>query len=278
MRIIFILVIFNFLMSCQPEPLIVDNVPTADKKMVVSTVVGSDQLLTLFLTRSYGALDGDVNTNSNLLSEFVVPNAEVWVTHDNGESLLENIGQGLYGTDDINLISGKTYQLEIYDAASNQSVNSSTEMKEKSRFDELSIEMDVGGIDTVILVKYKFPDLVGRSYFMVNVQKASEAFVTPESILNNRVFTYLVNDDNSVNNYIEGEFLALFRNISYRDTMMISLSNISYEYYDYLDRINNGFLGPSLITEPYNYPTNILGGYGFFNLYYKDNRFLVLDR
>lgn len=264
------------LIGCIPEPLVVDDVPVAGEKLVVSTVLGSEQVLSLLLTRSYGALEVDLENNSELIENYVVSNAEVWVRYNNEMVQLDQLVPGVYGTNNIDLNTDATYELEIYDPNGNRSVTSQTVLKENVEFIDVSVEI-FNSFDTSLQVSYSFMDVPGESYYMVNVQRLSERQLDTERILRSRVYTHLVTDKGfSDGGEISGNFLTYFRYLSYGDTLLLSLSNISSEYYNYLEKVNNGFLGPGLINEPFNFPTNVNNGYGFFNLYFRDIKIRTL--
>ena len=277
MKRTFYIAIFSIcLNSCIPEPLVVDDVPVAGEKLVVSTVLGSEQVLSLILTRSYGALEVDLKNNSELIENYVVSDAEVWVRYNNEIVKLDQLVPGVYGTNNIDLNTDATYELEVYDPKGNRTVTSQTELKENVRFNDVSVEI-FNSFDTSLQVSYSFNDVPGESYYMVNVQKLSERQLDPERILRNRVYTHLVTDIGfPEGSEITGNFLTYFRYLSYGDTLLLSLSNISSDYYNYLEKVNNGFLGPGLINEPFNFPTNVKNGYGFFNLYFRDSKIRTL--
>ena len=55
------------------------------------------------------------------------------------------------------------------------------------------------------------------------------------------------------------------------------MSNISPEYYKYLSiRNDNRYNLAGFASEPLNYPTNVQGGYGYFNLHVPDVRIFVM--
>ena len=50
------------------------------------------------------------------------------------------------------------------------------------------------------------------------------------------------------------------------------------EYYDFIDlRIDNRFSFVEYLSEPVNYPSNVVGGKGFFNLYIPDVETFILE-
>jgi hypothetical protein len=58
----------------------------------------------------------------------------------------------------------------------------------------------------------------------------------------------------------------------------VSISNISWEYYEFMElRMDNRFSFVEYLSEPVNYPSNVVGGKGFFNLYLPDFRIFVLE-
>jgi hypothetical protein len=62
------------------------------------------------------------------------------------------------------------------------------------------------------------------------------------------------------------------------DTLVIFLSNISEEYYKFIQlRLDSRFNFAEFLGEPANYPTNIKGGLGFFNLYIPHVEILILN-
>ncbi len=278
MRKLLYISLFTLLAACQPEPLIVDDVPQAPKKMAVSSVLVTQTALSVIVTNSYGALAGDLEEDNSLINNYLVTDAEVKVSHDNVDYFMEELTPGFYVSNQVFLNDNETYELEVYNPETNETARSAARVKESVRFNDVEVEMETGSLDTLIRVKYSFQDIPGENYYMVNIQKASQRIRSAEDVVSNRVYTHLVNDQDIVDgSLVEDEFIALFRQVSFQDTLLVSFSHISFEYYDYLDRVNNGFLGPSLITEPYNYPTNVENGYGFFNLHYQDNRIRVLE-
>ena len=62
------------------------------------------------------------------------------------------------------------------------------------------------------------------------------------------------------------------------DTIAVSISNINKDYYDFMQlRLDNRFSFVEYLSEPINYPSNVKGGKGFFNLYVPDIRLFVLE-
>jgi hypothetical protein len=112
---------------------------------------------------------------------------------------------------------------------------------------------------------------------MINVQEVEqEDFL--ENLLNPRAYTILLPDDEFNGGSYAERFRVFPRDYEPGDTIAVSLSNISEEYFEFMQlRIDNRFSLVEFISEPVNYPSNIVGGRGYFNLYVPDVRFFVFD-
>ena len=62
-----------------------------------------------------------------------------------------------------------------------------------------------------------------------------------------------------------------------KDTAVVMFSNISEEYFRFLDaRARGGNIISSVTGEPINHPTNVQGGYGYFNTHNPSIRQVVI--
>ncbi|HET9486613.1 MAG TPA: DUF4249 family protein, partial [Chryseosolibacter sp.] len=153
-----------------------------------------------------------------------------------------------------------------------------TEVKRKVNFAEAEAELfytEFG--DTLAQITYNFNDPPEKNWYMINVQEVEqEDFV--ENLINPRAFTIML-PDKDFNGLTYGERFRVFpRDYQPGDTIALSLSNISEEYYAFMKlRIDNRFTFVDFVSEPVNYPSNVVGGKGFFNLYLPDVRFFVFD-
>ena len=112
---------------------------------------------------------------------------------------------------------------------------------------------------------------------MINVQEVEREDII-ENLLNPRAFTILLPDD-EFNGSPYGERFTVFpRDYQPGDTIAVSLSNISQAYYDFMKlRMDNRFSLVEFMSEPVDYPSNVVGGRGYFNLYVPDVRIFILD-
>ena len=268
------------LIGCVPEELEVKNVPKAESKLVVSTILVPDQTIILALTQSFGALDGGEESNpSELLSQVLVPDAQVTIQYDGGSIPLYQTFNGFYTSIELLQEVDKEYTLSVFDPASGRSVSAVTKLNEISTFDSVSVRLEATSLDTFPRIKFKFQDNPGEDYYMINVHKIVQRSELYESFIDNQPYTYLIdNADVFDGGMVSGEFLAI-HNEDYDplDTLVVSLSNISIEYYSYLKTRDDERLTIDFLSEPFNLPSNVSNGYGFFNLHVPNPRTFVLD-
>jgi hypothetical protein len=183
----------------------------------------------------------------------------------------------VYGGVFIPFEENATYMLNVKSASLGE-VSASTVVKPRISFDDIDAELYFNGFnDTLAQVTHKIIDPRGSNWYMLNVQEVEREDLV-ENIINPRAFTRLF-DDRDFDGHAYGEmFRVVPRDYSPGDTIAVSLSNISPEYYDFVKlRLDNRFSFVEFLGEPINYPSNVKGGKGFFNLYIPDFRFFVLE-
>jgi hypothetical protein len=262
--------------ACTPDPLPVKNIPTLTPHIVVSTQTVPDQSIVVLLTKSVGALDAGKNSDlQTLLAQIVVSDALVTVEHDGELDTLTYLGNGLYGNADTPILAGHNYKLNV-NSPTVGVVTSTTQAQATINFETVSATLYENEYDTLAVINYSLKDPPGKNFYMVNVQQIS-ATETLSSLLNPRLFTHVVSDEEFNEATFQEEFKVFFQHYSVNDTVAVSLTNISEDYYNYVQkRIDNRFSVISFATEPFNYPTNVQGGYGFFNMQQPDVRLFVL--
>lgn len=266
------------LSACFPDPLEVSTVPRASDQLVVSSQIVPDSSLLVLLTRTFGALDAsDDSDPGDLLDLIAVTDAVVYVEGPAGIDTLESLGDGAYGGVSIPFKAGEIYSLRI-NSPEFGNVSATTEVKSKVAFNEISAELFYNGYDdTLAQITYSFHDAPGLNYYMINVQEV-ERDDAIENLLNPRAFTVLFDDSEFNGNSVGERFRVYPRDYEPGDTIAVSLANISYEYYEFMKlRIDNRYSVVEFVAEPVNYPSNVVGGKGYFNLYVPDFRFFVFD-
>jgi hypothetical protein len=264
--------------GCIPEPLDVDGIPVVKPEIVVSTQIIPDQSIVVLLTKTFGALDASDDSDPQaLLDQIAINDATVTITGPSGTYLLESLDNGFYGGLVIPFETGESYQLKV-NSESLGEVSAVTTVKPMISFQDLEAELYYTGFDdTLAQVAYRFKDPIETNWYMLNVQHI-EGDELLEDVINPNSFIRLVDDQNFDGQQYGETFRVFPREFSPGDTISVSLSNISEEYYDFMQlRLDNRFSFIEYLSEPINYPSNIKGGKGFFNLYVPDIRLLILE-
>lgn len=263
--------------SCLPEPLDVKSIPVVKSQIVVSTQIIPDQSLLVLLTRTFGALDAsDDSDPQELLDLIAVNDALVTIEGPHGRDTLIFLENGAYGGLVIPFETGEEYHLYINSTELGE-VRAKTQVKAKVDFTHIEAELFYNGFDdTRAQITYTFSDSSEQNWYMINVQEVEqEDFI--ENILNPRAYTILLPDYEFNGKSYSGKFRVFPRHYEPGDTIGVSLSNISEEYYSFMKlRIDNRFSFVEFFSEPVNYPSNVEGGKGYFNLYVPDVRVFVL--
>jgi len=266
------------LCGCIPDPLDVKGVPEVKPQIVVSSQIIPDESVVVFLTRTFSALDADENSDPEiLLSQIAVNDAVVIIAGPSGRDTLQSLDNGVYGGVFIPFADGEEYQLYVR-SESLGVVTATTTVKPQISFEDIETELHLNGYgDTLAQITYTLKDPTGANWYMLNVQEVErEDF--QENLLNPRAFTRLVEDDDFDGNDFSEMFRVFPRDYAPGDTIAVSLSNISDEYFAFMQlREDNRFNLVEYLGEPVNYPSNVMGGKGFFNLYIPDVRTFVLQ-
>jgi hypothetical protein len=267
----------TLLLSCLPEPLPVDDIPKLETKIVVSSQIIPNTGLVVFVSRSIGALDaGDDSDPENLIAQIAISDAVVTLQVNETLDTLENLGNGLYGNIILDWQNNVDYTLTV-NTTSLGSVSAVTRLPDFVSFNEISATIFDNGFDSLAQISYRLTDPIGENYYMINVQRFRSSQEL-SSLVNPRIFTRLF-DDKAFDGEEKGEtFNVLFQEFSEGDSIAVSMANISKAYYDFLKvRSDNRFSFVEFAGEPINYPTNVQGGYGFFNLHTPDVRVFILE-
>jgi hypothetical protein len=265
--------------SCLPEPLDVPNLPKVEPQLVVNTQIIPDGTLAVFLTRTVGALEVSEDSDiADVLDKVTVNDASVLLRGPSGTDTLLSLGTGSYGGVNIDFITGATYTL-IIDSESLGHAEATTRAVPAIPFTSLEVRQYFDGFDdTLAQVKYHIQDPVEKNFYMINVQAISTRnSPIQEQLLNPDSYTRLVDDADFAGNNIEETFIVFNEEYKPGDTVFVSASNITQEYYDFIKlRLDNRLAFLEFVSEPINYPSNVTGGRGFFNLYIPDVRLMII--
>ncbi|HYC86998.1 MAG TPA: DUF4249 domain-containing protein [Chryseosolibacter sp.] len=266
------------MLSCVPEPLDVDNIPTVEPEIVVSSQIVPDESLVVLLTRTFSALQ-PINDSvpEELLDRIAITDAEVILTGPDGIDTLLNLGSGFYGGVEIPFEAGQEYTL-LVNTPTLGAVTATTRVRPMVSFDDIDASLYYNGFDdTLAQISHRILDPAGKNQYMVNVQEVEREDVI-SNLINPRAFLRLLDDVTFEGQAYSEVFRVVPRDYHPGDTIAVSLSNISREYYDFLRlRLDNRFSFVEYLGEPINYPSNVQGGRGMFNLFIPDVRFFVLE-
>lgn len=264
--------------SCLPEPLDIQKVPVVKSEIVVSSQIIPDSSLVVFVTKTVGALDASDDSDPlELLNLIAVNDAIVTLDGPQGKDTLTFLQNGAYRSLLTPFEPGEVYHLHVNSAEMGE-VRATTKVKAKVDFTEIDAELFYNGFnDTLAEITYTFIDSPEPNWYMVNVQEVEqEDFV--ENLLNPRAHTILMTDEEFNDKSFTEKFRVFPRDYNPGDTIAVTLSNISEDYFQFMKlRIDNRFSFVEYISEPINYPSNVQGGKGYFNLYVPDVRLLVFD-
>ncbi len=264
--------------SCLPDPLEISTVPKIKPEIVVSSQILSDQSLIVLLTKSFGALDASNDSDPQaLLNQIAIDDATVTISSANGTDTLALVETGTYSGLTQPLIAGQQYTLRV-DSRSMGVVTAITDVKPQVLFDEIEASLFLNGFgDSLAQVSYRFQDVVGKNFYMLNVQRVRLNNLQSQ-LLNPRSFIRLLNEEITDGQPYSETFKVFPTDFSEGDTIAVYLSNISESYFQFIRlRQDNRFSFVEFLGEPINYPTNVVGGKGFFNLYLPDVRLFVLS-
>lgn len=282
-----LVVIALALTSCRPDPIDIDVAP-AEEKLVIASQIIPNNIMVVGLTRSFSALDagGQEDTlQDDFLNRILVENATVTVTHPGGIDTLYMVTPGIYASITVLLTNYGTYTIHAKDPLTGQEVTATTELLPAIEFDSIQpyISIDPATTDSAAFIHYELTDFPNEeNYFVACYYRKSQD--TSAFDLNN-YFSQGTNELSSFDLITEQEFDEngkLVRNqqlygVDINDTIACTVSHITKGYYEFLSAYKrSSSLFNQLSGEPINYPTNVEGGYGYFNTHFPDIRIYAL--
>lgn len=271
-----------FIWACEPEPLDID-VPQAESKMVVFSQALPDQALVVALSKSFSALSTPNepedstkrdSVNNVFLNQFLVENARVIINGPDFDDTLERVAKGVYVAPFFPYSPGTSYQMSAFDPATGFNISSSTTTLSIVDFDTISGRRGRGDDSLEVTLNYKIDDPSGENYYLLNVYTDS----IPESNL----FSFNSEEESNFLAFSDREYEPgkLVREDDFylnstSDTIVVTLTNISKAYFEYIEARNRS--GNSFLSEPISFPSNVMNGYGFFNIHFPSARIVELE-
>jgi hypothetical protein len=279
------------LVSCTPENLELD-VPQAPERIAVASQLsppGTDYFI-LSLSRTFSALSSKKPSFSDSAvmfpEELLVRGADVTLSIHGMQIGLQELSPGVYYTDQVSRNEYADYTLTVTDNEKGQSLVASAQLMPSVTFDTVGVDK-VAGKDKEYLIHYSITDIPGiNNWYVVNYytkdnrkdslpSNPADIDYIAKRMLEQRLDFDLISQDDIVN----GRYSVTKRFTNERlDTFAIALSNISQGYYDFLKAQKKYH---SLINqirgEVVNLPSNVQGGYGYFNMHTPDVRVFDLS-
>lgn len=276
--------VFIFILSaCQPDPLDV-KLDKYEPEIVVSSQVIPNYIMVVGLTRSFTVLSNagyEGAGDSALFEQLLVDSALVTIESSSGIDTLFKVTSGLYASITELVEPQGDYHLIVKDYDERKTITATSTMLQNVSLDSVRPYFD-SEKDSIIKMDVAFTDEKNRSnYYVLSVysRNTNQAGIDVNTFFengsNNIEYQELLEDRN-----MDGE--KIHRNInlpdvSFQDSLMVSLSNISEGYYSFLkSRERSGNLLSAVTNEPINYPSNVNNGLGYFNTHSPSLRFFDL--
>lgn len=259
--------------SCTPEPIDID-IPQAETKLVVYSQALPNQALLVTLSKSFAALstpnEGSFvdstkqdSINNAFLNQFLVDNATIIIEGADYNDTLIRVTKGVFLAPFFPFTPGNSYQFSAYDPVTGFSVSSSATTLPIIEFDSVSAKRGKGEDSLEITLDFHIADIPGDNYYLINIYTDS----IPES----NFFSFdNISDGRSISisdrEYPLGQVKDQEKfEVTDSDTLVVSVTNISKDYFEFLEARKRS--GNSFLSEPIEYPSNIVNGYGYFNLH-----------
>jgi hypothetical protein len=269
--------IVTSLMSCEPSPLDVDSLKIPDTGIVINSMILRDSSVAVLVTQSMRPLQAtDEADPRKLIASVAINDATVSVTANGLRYNLALWRDGVYKSTDIPLIPGRQYDLDVVSKSFGQAsattilqppvaLVSATATPAQSQYNTRGVQ-----------VGYSLYDPPGSNHYLVAIQRPKHESDI-DLLLLPMAYTHAIDDKAFNDTEFSETFIATTKDLLPGDTVEVSLSNVSADYYDYVVmRMENQLKLAELFSEPVYYPSNIRGGRGFFTLYLSDVKVMVL--
>lgn len=265
------------LMSCEPAPLDVDNLKIPETGIVINSMILRDSSVAVLVTQSMRPLQAtDESDPRKLVASVAINDATVTLTTNGVEYSLALWRDGIYKAMGIPLIPGAQYDLTVVSKTFGR-VSATTLLEAPVPFESATATPAGSEYNTSwVQVRYSLNDPPAPNHYLVTIQRPKHESDI-DRLLQPRAYTHTLDDKNFNGKEFSETFTATTKDLLPGDTVELSLSNVSPDYYDYVVmRMENQLKLAELFSEPVYYPGNIRGGRGFFTLYLSDVKVMVL--
>ena len=281
--IILISVVCNAFYSCAPPPIDI-KIPEAKHKLAIASQVIPGEIIAVSVTKSFSSLTGGGAIDSSIISNVLIPHANVTITVNGGQVIqLYSIVPGIYASANVLSTPGTNYELHVRDSASGMECSSSSVMLPQVLFDTIHPVVVKDSGDTTVFMDFDIIDPPQTTnYYLVNLYlPKSGSIVDLKSLIG---LSSGAGTDNMIllsdKEFVNGRYHSRQAiSANHNAVIAYTLSNISADYYKFLTTWKTSAkLFNQLTGEPINFPTNIKGGYGFFTTTNPDIRIFDLSK
>jgi hypothetical protein len=274
--ILILILLATRLVSCRPEPIPI-QLPPEEGTLVIASQIIPNTTMIVAVSRTFNALiNTDTTPGNSLLDKILVARALVTVSYNGKTDTLLRVAPGFYGTFTTPLMDNVVYTLHVYDSTTGKRASAETRMMPRVFIDSAIVETSIEVLDTSRILNLSFTDGPEENYYMVNAYRNNDFYTNiisdPASIFRNQQSassTYALSDK-LFQGKSHTEKIDLSGWFQKNDTLTVTLSAISGDYYKYLiekQRAQRNGLG-AFFGEPVNYTTNVKEGYGFFTAHW----------
>jgi hypothetical protein len=274
--------------GCRPKPIDIDIKPHKPKLVVASQILPGN-FMVVGLSMSFSSLANSTQNDSvtpNFLNNLLVKDAFVTVSYSNKMDTLFMLTPGIYLSRSTLQQDYGFYTLLARDPATNEEIKASSILLPQVKFDTIYPVVNKSVQDTSVSVQYQFTDIPNQdNWYVVNYYLKQSGGGGGFSISNyfnpgssKLLAEFELLSDKTFN---DGKYSTktVLKEATYKDSIAVSISNISEGYYKFLTAFKrSGSVFNQLSGEPINYPTNVTNGYGYFNTHYPTVKLFDLNK
>jgi hypothetical protein len=260
------------LSSCEPKPIEME-IKMSAPKIVITPLFNSENELGVIVTRSFSSLESMEKDPFDLLYGSRVSSAKVSI--ENGGTVYELPGMSpFFLSQEISFRPYSEYTITVTDTANGETTKATTIMLPKANMDSLTLGISRRQNDTSLKLRISIDDAGSkRKYYLATFKLNQETGRkrTSNSLTRKSLYDMIELFDNSQAENGKVKYEKIFRQslVEFRsnDSVVVDVSEVSEEYYNYLliFKKTGSFIN-QLTGEPINFPSNVRGGAGFFFL------------
>jgi hypothetical protein len=291
-NILIIVLASSLFFACVPKDKEI-KINKFSENLVVNSQVIPNSIMLVSLTRSFSILsDGYITSNSeskdsinnDLMNKLLVSDAIVTVSYGSTIDTLFMVSPGLYASISTPQLYDLEYTIHAIDKTNKLEITATEKMLSQVKFNTTNFVYENGNLK----FNYQFSDPAEINYYMVNIYRKNENKASgannkdPNTFLSNgnTVVASAIFTDINFNGETQDRVLTIpnYEPVDAQDTMVVTLSNISEGFYNYLslrNKVNKNILS-QVFNEPINYPTNVQKGLGYFSTHFPDSKVMIL--